>query len=610
MTRQRNIKGTSVAPGMAMGPVHVVRAARDVIPSWSIPEGEIDAEVGRLHGAVDVVCEELERRRAIVAEHANEQDANILSVHAMIVRDPSAIVEIEKRIREDRMNAEACVQALIERLEHSLSGLDEENIRGYAADASDPWRAVLEELMQTEKRDFVAGSEQVILAASELTPQVATMLDRDRVLAVICETGGRFSHGAVLARSFGFPCVVGLPNLLGRLEQGMRVIVRGDQGTIQLLPTSEDVDSFLVERSRVEARAEALSTQAGLPAETPDARTVELCVNIESIHDFDTFDISHTDGVGLLRTEFLYMERKQFPSEEEQYRLYRRIFERMGDLPVTLRTLDIGGDKQLPYFTMPKERNPALGWRGIRVTLKWKDLLRVQLRAALRASAHGNLRLMFPMITTLDEVLEIKEMILELRDQLQEQGYEIAESVPMGIMIEVPAAVFSLPHLIEEVDFVSVGTNDMVQYLLAADRDNPFVGNLYDPHQPAVIEALSYVARIAKAEGKPRSVCGEMAGDHMNALLLLGMGFDGLSVAPNFINEVKYAIRRTPTQTSEEIFREVAMERSGAGVRRVLKEASERLMQVTAAERIQSESSPGQVLGDGNETSDDEGGVP
>ena len=211
--------------------------------------------------------------------------------------------------------------------------------------------------MQTEKRDFVAGDEKVVLAASELTPQVVTMLGRDRVLAVICETGGRFSHGAVLARSFGFPCVVGLPNLLGRLEQGMRVIVRGDQGTVQLLPTTEDVDTFLVERSRIQARSEALKTQAALPAETPDGHSIDVMVNIESIHDLGTFDIDHTDGVGLLRTEFLYMERAQFPSEEEQYRLYRRVFANMNGRPVTLRTLDIGGDKQLPYFSMPKEQN-------------------------------------------------------------------------------------------------------------------------------------------------------------------------------------------------------------------------------------------------------------
>ena len=592
---------------MAMGPVHVVRAARDRVPTWSIPEQEVMDEVGRLHEAIDRVCEELESRRVIVAEQANEQDANILAVHGMIVRDPSAISEVEKRIREDRLNAEACVQSLIERLVSSMSGMDEENIKGYAADVSEPWRAVLEELMQTEKRDFLAGGEKVVLAASELTPQVATTLDRDRVLAVICETGGRFSHGAVLARSFGFPCVVGLPNLLGRLEQGMRVIVRGDQGTVQLQPTEEDVDSFLVERSRLQARAEALSTQAGLAAETPDGVRVDLSVNIESIHDFGTFDINHSDGVGLLRTEFLYMERSQFPSEEEQYRLYRRIFENMGGRSVTLRTLDIGGDKQLPYFDMPKELNPALGWRGIRVALQWKDLLRVQLRAALRASAHGRLKLLLPMITTLDEVLEVREMVRELRIQLLEQGYEVAEDVPLGIMIEVPAAVFALPQLIQEVDFLSVGTNDMVQYLLAADRDNPFVGELYDPHQPAVIEALSYIARIAKAEGKPCSVCGEMAGDHMNALLLMGMGFDGLSVAPNFVSEVKYAIRRTEMRTAEELFRSAALERSGDGVRRVLQDASERLMQVTAAESVKGELTPEQSLGE--ETGQEEGGA-
>lgn len=580
MAQKKSIHGVAVAPGLAMGPVHVIRAAPEVIPTWALRGDEVEGEVQRLEAAVETVSEALANRRLkLIASGSSEQEAEIFAVHRMILSDPSAIEKVRQRISQERINVEACVQVLIRDLETALTGLEGNSVRSFGADISEPWRIVLQELMSSEREAFVSTGERVVLAAAELTPHVVTFLDRDRVLAVLCETGGRFSHGAVLARSFGFPCVVGVPNLLSRLEQGMRVVVDGDVGSVQLSPDQQSIDHFLERHKRREARIEALKEQAKLPAETQDGHPFAVSLNIESVRDLDVagFDVESTHGVGLLRTEFLYMERAQFPSEEEQYRLYRRVVERLGGRPVTLRTLDIGGDKQLPYFQMPQEVNPALGWRGVRVSLEWQDLLRVQLRAALRASEHGPVQLLLPMVTSCEEVRRVHEIFEQVYAQLVEQGYDLAEEIPVGIMVEVPSALLDLPRILQEVDFVSVGTNDLVQYLLASDRDNPWVANLYDPYHPAVIWALDFVARSAREAGKPCMVCGEMGGDYATALLLLGLGFTGVSVAGNFLTQVKYAVRSSKLAEVQELAREVLELDSGEAIRQRLELARQRL---------------------------------
>ncbi len=579
MAQLRIIKGTPVAPGLALGPVHVVRAAPDEIPTWTVPEDEVEREVARLHTAIDEASDELRRRQRLVAQQTGEKDAEIFAVHRMLLTDPGTSRKVEATIREQRINAEAAVQGLIEDFRRRLGKLEGDHVRDYASDFSAPWLAVLESLMQSERELVGSTGEQVILASAELTPQVVTFLPRERILAVITETGGRFSHGAVLARSFGIPCVVALPNLLTRLEQGLRISVDGDKGTVQLRPDQDDVDRFLERLERRRAREKTLAIHAAEPAITMDGHRLSVCSNVESLRDFDTFDPDHTDGVGLLRTEFLYMERAQFPSEEEQYRLYRRVVERMAGRAVTLRTLDIGNDKQLPYFKTPKENNPALGWRGLRISIEWQDLLRVQLRAALRASIHGDLRLLLPMVTSLEEIRTVRRIFEEVRRQLNEQGFEVPAHVPVGIMIEVPSCVLHLETMIGEVDFVSVGTNDLVQYLLAADRDNPWVSKLYDPHHPAVLLALRHVARVANAAGKPSSVCGEMAGDYASALMLMGMGFGAVSVAPNFLHEIKNAVRQSTYAEAQAMAREASASATCDEVRQHLASMRERLHQ-------------------------------
>ena len=560
----------AVSPGLALGPVHVVFTGPTDVPTWSVPREDVPLEIGRLAAAPNTADERLEERQRVVATSANHKDAEIFAVHRMILKDPRALSDVERAISDQRINAEAAVKLLIERYQETLGKLEGDSVRDFGTEFSDPWRFVLNVLLERDRQEVVQANERVILAAAELTPAVVTYLARERVLGVVAETGGRFSHGAVLARSLGLPCVVGLGNLLARLEQGMTLAVDGDRGTVQLDPGPDQVAEFEEHRRSLATRRDTLRSEAALPGTTRDGVTLRVQVNVESIRDLDTFDLGHTDGIGLLRTEFLYLERNEFPSEEEQYRLYRRVLERMGGRPATMRLLDIGGDKTLPYFQTPTEANPALGWRGIRITLRWRDLLRVQLRALLRASPAGDLRVLMPMISSLDEVREVHRLFSEIRTQLSEQGYAMAEDLPVGAMIEVPSALLELDRIVREVDFVSVGTNDLVQYLLAVDRDNPWVAGLYDPHHPAVVRALQHVAEVARGAGKSCSVCGEIAGDPAIALVLLGMGYDAVSVSPQFVPEIKYAVRRMRSDQLQNLAREIASHDTGAGVRGVL----------------------------------------
>ncbi len=566
---ERLIQGTAVAPGQAFGPVHVVHAGQDV-PTWTVRRRDIPFEIARLANALNAASKQLEERQRMVRKNAGEKDAEIFAVHRMILQDPVAMREVESAITEQQINAEAAVQMLISRFEKTMGDLDGDSVRFFASDVSDPWRLVLDQLLERDREDVIQTSERVIVAAAELTPQVVTFLQRGLVLGVVAEKGGRFSHGAVLARSFGLPCVVGIPNLLARLEQGMVVTVDGGRGEIRLEPSEEQLAEFVEGKESAESRQRELAAEGDKPAVTPDGRRFGVHVNVESVYDLDTFDIDHVDGVGLLRTEFLYMERNQFPSEEEQFRMYRRVIERMQERPVTMRLLDIGGDKPLPYFKTPPETNPALGWRGIRITLQWRDFMRVQLRAFLRAGSVGRMRVLVPMVTNLEELLTVRSLFGELRALLRDQGYDVPDDVPMGAMIEVPSSLLALHHMIDALDFVSVGTNDLVQYLLAVDRDNSLVADLYDPYHPAVLQALQNVATQAVAAGKPCSVCGDMAGDPATALVLLGMGYDSVSVAPQFVPEIKYAVRRTSSTLAAQYAEEVLAESTQAGVRSVM----------------------------------------
>ncbi|MFT5831261.1 MAG: phosphotransferase system enzyme I (PtsI) [Bacteroidia bacterium] len=564
------IRATSVSTGLAMGAVHVVTTGVDTVPVFTVAKGMVQAEIDRLTEAVGLAMAELDRRHKLVASQAGRQEAEIFNVQKLVLQDPGALREVESKIRDERINAESAVKTLIDRLHASLSGVGEADSRGFAADVSEPWKRVLDALLNRDRESVHSTQEKVIVAAAELTPRVVAFLSRELVLAVVTEVGGRFSHGAVLARAMGIPCVVGIPNLLSRLEQGMTIIVDGDAGKLMLRPGDADKAEFIKRLELHDERTARLTGLAVGTAETRDGEQLHVHANIEGLRDLDTFDIETIDGVGLFRTEFLYMERTEFPSEDEQYRIYRQVLERMGDKPVTMRTLDIGADKTLPYFKTPPEPNPALGWRGLRISLGWRDLLRVQLRALLRASTAGNLRVLLPMVTSLEEIREVHKEFDELRRDLVAQGYEIAVDVPVGAMIEVPSSFLTLKHIVKEVDFISVGTNDLVQYLLAVDRDNPWVSKLFESYHPAVLVALEYIARIAKDASTPCGVCGDMAGDPATAVMLMGFGFDSISAAAHFAPEIKHAVRSVTMKDARVLAGDLADQATVASVQKAL----------------------------------------
>ncbi|MEO0661414.1 MAG: putative PEP-binding protein, partial [Planctomycetota bacterium] len=332
-----------------------------------------------------------------------------------------------------------------------------------------------------------------------------------------------------------------------------------------------------------DAYARVMEAHAAQPAVSPDGRRTSVMVNLESVRDVDAFDVERCDGTGLLRTEFLYLERTAFPSEEEQFRMYRRVVDAMKGRPVTVRTLDIGGDKRLPYFTTPNEANPALGWRGLRVTLQWQDLLRVQLRAAMRAAEFGPVRILLPMVSSADEVDAVHVIFDETREGLLRQGYAIPDNIDVGVMVEVPSTLWILEDLFERVDFVSVGTNDLVQYLLAVDRDNIFVSDLYEPLHPAVVRALAHIASAARAAGKSASVCGEIAGEEAIAVMLTGFGYDSLSVSPSSLAGLKFALSSIPTSTAEELSAAAVRASTAAEVREALDGVREELRRAVRA---------------------------
>ncbi|HET6201289.1 MAG TPA: phosphoenolpyruvate--protein phosphotransferase [Planctomycetota bacterium] len=546
----RVLKGIPVSPGIAIGSLFPLDGGESRAgPARVLAAGEEEREIGRLRKSVDVAEAELERLRDALAARGAEREGQIFRAQRAVLHDPSAREEIERDVRSRRLNAEAAIHGFLERYERVLAEVSAPLSREQLADFRDPWRMVLAALKRGERERLLAGGGAVVLFAEDLAPSLAAFVEDGKVLGLVTARGGRFSHGGVLARSLGIPAVAGIADR--RLRPGTTVVVNGDEGTVLVDPSPEEISSSERRRAERVALRERLRGLAREEGRTADGERVEIGANVEGLRDFEELDRATVDGVGLFRTEFVYMERREFPSEEEQVGIYGRALEAMEGRPVVFRTLDIGGDKPLPYFTTPAERNPVLGWRGLRISLQWRDLFLVQLRAILRASVRGPARILLPMVTNLEEVRLARLLLAEVKGDLARRGVPFAAEVPLGMMVEVPAAALALPHFAPEVDFVSLGTNDLVQYALAVDRDNAWVASLYEPFDPGVLALLDGAARAALAAGRPLSVCGELAGDPVAVLLLLGMGIRSFSMSPVFVAEVKTVLRGVRSEEAE-----------------------------------------------------------
>ncbi len=539
----RKLKGIAAAPGIAIAPVVHFHTTLDQIPTWKVAEGSVEAEKGRLVGAIEEVTQSLKGLQKELAGAIGRHDVRIYDAQLSILHDETFVRDVQAEVEEHHVNLEVALQRVVARYEGVFEQMENATMRERAADLRDIGRQLVGALVASGRQKYTAGGLDYLFAADEFLPSDAGILDRAHIRGIVTAHGGKYSHGAILARSLGIPAIVGVDKVMQQTSNGALAILDGDAGVVLLDPSIDELADYerrLREQRSVEARISELRFQ---PSVTPDGVSVRLMANAEGVQDLDNLEFDTMAGIGLFRTEFAFMERRQFPTEEEQVVMYRRAVESADGKPVTFRTLDVGGDKPLGYFQMPDERNPVLGWRGVRLCLDWPDILYTQLRAILQASADGHARILLPMVTTRSEVVRCREVLDQLTADLRANSVPFDTRIEFGVMVEVPVLVSVLPDILPVVDFVSVGTNDLVQYLLAVDRDNQRVAKMYDPFHPGVLRVLAQIAQAARAAGKPAAICGEIAGDHWFTPILLGLGFRELSMAPVFLPRVKLMLR-------------------------------------------------------------------
>ncbi|WP_147818812.1 phosphoenolpyruvate--protein phosphotransferase [Salidesulfovibrio onnuriiensis] len=544
------LTGIAVSPGLATAPALVLRTQAPAFDRSPIPEGSANRELARLKAAMAASAEQLTSIMERVRVKMGEEQAAIFEGHLMILEDEELAEALEEKIRDQRHNAPAAVEAVCEEHATALEQLDDEYLRARAVDMRDMSRRVVLNCLGIVPTSLSTIDTEVVLVADDLTPSQTAVLDPAMVRAIITEKGNRTSHTAIMAASMEIPAIVGTPAALSSISDGDMVAVDAEANVILVNPSGEELQAFDERRASFEREREELAALRDLPAVTTDGVRIKLAANVGSPEDAAPAAAKGAEGVGLYRVEFLFMERTESPSEEEQYKAFKSVVETMGDHPVVIRTLDVGGDKDLPYMALPHEENPFLGCRGIRLCFERTKVFQTQLRAMLRAGMHGNVRIMVPMIASLDEVRAFKEALAQAAASLEAEGVEYARDLPLGIMVETPAAAL-LAHLFaKEVDFFSIGTNDLTQYTLAVDRMNTRIADLYEPLSPAVLQAIKLAADAARQEGKGICVCGQMAGEVASALLLIGMGVHELSMSAVHIPRIKKAVRE---HSSEEL---------------------------------------------------------
>lgn len=539
------LSGIGVSEGIRFGKALVYQALSENKSKGEldfIPVDGVERELSRLHLAKNRSASELSELYEQTKQKLGEDKAAIISAQQAFLEDPAFFPEMQNLIQNQRHSAEHAVNEIVEKFAVLFDGMDNEYFRERAADIRDLGRRLLSVLQGNERFRLTDIKEEVILVADDLAPSDTVQLDKRYILGFVTRNGGQTSHTAILSRSLGIPAIVGLGQKLKSVQNGDSLIIDGAAGVCIVHPPKEKVAEY-EERYKAEVeRTHRLAAYTGQPAVTKDGFRVELAGNIGTPAEAISVLKSGAEGIGLYRTEFLFMNSSELPGEDEQYEAYKEVAVAMGEKPVIIRTLDIGGDKELPYLSLPKELNPFLGYRAIRLSLDRKELLLTQLRAIIRASAHGNLKIMFPMISSLEEWRQAKEMYGWAREQLIQEGVPLAHSIELGIMVEIPSAAIMADIFAKEVGFFSIGTNDLVQYTLAVDRMNENVAYLYDYFHPAVIRLIKQVIEAAHREGKWAGMCGGMAGDPLAAPLLVGLKLDEWSMDAGSINKVKQVI--------------------------------------------------------------------
>lgn len=567
----RSLTGIPASPGIALGPAFILEERKLSVPRSTGKDAE--QEWQRLQPALEEARRQLETIRTHAAEKTSAEEAAIFEAHALFLSDPSLLEMVKEKLRTQGLNAEAAWQDAIQSYAAQLEAMEDELFRARSMDVRDVGQRVLRLLMGAEESSLSDLEHPSIVVARDLTPSDTVRLEKKLVLAFVTAEGGPTSHTAILAKALCLPAVVGAGEELLEAEAGENLIVDGTHGEVILNPDAETVEKWEQRRRKFQSHVEAERKSAQQPGQTRDGERVEVVANIGNVDEAAAALEFGAEGIGLLRTEFLYLERDQAPNEEEQFEAYHAILETMGDRPVVVRTLDIGGDKHLPYLDLGHETNPFMGWRAIRMCLDRPDFFKIQLRALLRAGPGHDLRIMFPMIATLEEVRRAKALLEQAREELIAAGAKPAQNYQVGIMVEIPSVAVLADQFAREVDFFSIGTNDLTQYTMAAERTNEKVAYLGDACHPAVLRQIDRVLAAAHEAGIWVGLCGELAGDPDAIPILLGLGLDEFSMAPSSIPHAKAVLSQWSHRGAQSLAEQALDLDAASAVRALVRDA-------------------------------------
>jgi len=543
------VKGIGASRGISMAKVYKIEALD--LDFERVIDIEAEEEIDKLHKALEKSIEELEFIKKTAEKNLGSETAEVFNAHIQILKDPEMLKNIEEKIKDESFDVSSAVKTVFTNYITMFNNMSDDYMKERAADLKDLRNRLLSHLLGIKILDTSMINEEVIIVAHDLTPSDTAQFNKSFVKGFTTNIGGRTSHSAIMARSLEIPAVVGTNNILDQVNDGDLLIIDGVAGEVIINPDEETVSEYEGKMIKFEEMKEMLKNYKGKPSITKDGHVVELVANIGSPNDIDGVLENDGEGIGLYRTEFIYMESADYPTEEEQYEAYKIVLEKMDGKPTVIRTLDIGGDKELDYLDLPEEMNPFLGYRAIRLCLDRVDLFKTQLRALLRASVHGDLRIMFPMIATIQEFIDAKNVLNETKEELIEEGYAISDSYEVGMMVEVPAAAILADRFAKYVDFFSIGTNDLIQYTFAADRMSETVSYLYQPYNPSLLRLIKTVIDAAHKEGKWVGMCGEMAGDSIAVPILLGLGLDEFSMSATSILSTRHLLSKISKDKAE-----------------------------------------------------------
>ncbi|MBW9158609.1 phosphoenolpyruvate--protein phosphotransferase [Clostridium tagluense] len=549
------MKGIGVSPGIVIGKVLLKEEKKIIIEKKDIINYE--DEVKRYKVAMENSKSEIQDIYNNVLKSMGEKEATIFEAHLMILEDPEMLQQIEKKIQDDKVNAEWALKEISEMFIAMFDAMDNEYMKERAADIKDVTARLMKKLLDIEDVNFAQLANEVVIVARDLTPSDTSQIDKKKVLGFITEIGGRTSHSAIMARTLEIPAIVAVKDIASIVKNGDLIVFDGEEGLIYINPEEKIVKLYEEKKEEYNKSQKELDLLIGKESITTDGIKVELSANIGTPKDLESVLNNDGEGIGLYRSEFLYMDRTSAPTEQEQYEAYKEVAQKMKNKPVVIRTLDVGGDKELDYLNLPSEMNPFLGYRAIRVCLDKVDIFKTQLRAILRASAYGNIKIMFPMISSIEELRAAKAILEGVKNDLHKENIAFNEKLEVGIMIEIPAAAIISDLFAREVDFFSIGTNDLIQYTTAVDRMNEKISHLYNPFHPALLRLVKMVIDNAHKENKWVGMCGEVAGDPKLIPVLIGMGLDEFSMSPISILRARGIIRNISQEKMRDLAQQV-----------------------------------------------------